>query len=114
MKENNCSPSGTKIEDTGFGYTLSVIGGKYKMIILYWLNENQPNMRFNELKRCIGTISFKTLSSTLKELEKDKLIIRKEYPQIPPKVEYCLSAKGKSLIPLLDSMCTWGNKNRMR
>lgn len=70
-------------------------------------------MRFNELKRCIGTISFKTLSSTLKDLEKDKLIIRKEYPQIPPKVEYRLSTKGKSLIPLLDKMCIWGNENRI-
>lgn len=113
MNDNTCSPSGIRIEDTGFGYTLSVIGGKYKMIILYWLNENQPSMRFNELKRCIGTISFKTLSSTLKDLEKDKLIIRKEYPQMPPKVEYRLSTKGKSLIPLLDKMCIWGNENRI-
>lgn len=61
IKENNCSLSGIKIENTGFDYTLSVIGGKYKMIILYWLNENTPTMHFNELKRCIGTISFKTL-----------------------------------------------------
>lgn len=114
MLKNTCTPTGTKIENTGFGYTLSLIGGKYKMIILYWLNENQPVMRFNELKRCISTISFKTLSTTLKELEKDQLIIRKEYPKIPPKVEYRLSVRGKSLIPLLDMMCHWGNNNRIK
>lgn len=114
MKKSTCSPTGIDIKDTGFGYTLSLIGGKYKMIILYWLNENQPVMRFNELKRCIGTISFKTLSNTLKELEKDNLIIRKEYPQIPPKVEYSLSNKGKSLMPVLDKMCRWGNQHKLK
>lgn len=113
MPHNDCSPTNTKIEDTYFGYTLSLIGGKYKMIILYWLNENQSMLRFNELKRCIGTISFKTLSTTLKELEKDQLVIRKEYPQIPPKVEYHLSQRGKSLIPVLDMMCTWGKNNKI-
>ncbi|MED1738936.1 helix-turn-helix domain-containing protein [Bacillus swezeyi] len=82
---------------------MSLIGGKYKMIILCWLSENKV-MRFNELKRCIGTISFKTLSVMLKELEEDGLIIRKEFPQIPPKVEYSLSERGCSLIPLLDIM----------
>ena len=66
-------------------------------------------IRFNELKRCIETISFRTLSLTLKELENDGLIIRDEYPQIPPKVEYSLSERGKSLIPVLDMMCEWGN-----
>lgn len=114
MKKSTCSPTSIDIKDTGFGYTLSLIGGKYKMIILYWLNENQPVMRFNELKRCIGTISFKTLSNTLKELEKDNLIIRKEYPQIPPKVEYSLSNKGKSLMPVLDKMCRWGNQHKLK
>lgn len=73
------------------------------MIILCWLSENKV-MRFNELKRCIGTISFKTLSVMLKELEEDGLIIRKEFPQIPPKVEYSLPERGCSLIPLLDIM----------
>lgn len=112
MPENICSPTGTQLEDTNFGYTLSLVSGKYKMIVMYWLNENKPVMRFNELKRCIGTISFKTLSSTLKELGQDHLVIRKEYPQIPPKVEYSLSKKGESLIPILDMMCLWGAQNR--
>ena len=59
------------------------------------------------------TISHKTLSLNLKELEGDGLVLREEYPQIPPKVEYRLSPRGESLIPILDAMCTWGEKNRI-
>ena len=77
-------------EDTGFSYTLSLINGKYKMVILYCLMEFGV-VRYSELKRYIRTISHKTLSLSLKELEKDRLIIRTEYPQIPPKVEYAQS-----------------------
>ena len=70
-------------EDTGFSYTLSLISGKYKMVILYCLMEFKV-VRYNELKRYIKTISHKTLSSSLKELERDGLINRNESPQIPP------------------------------
>jgi len=97
--------------DSGFSYTLSLINGKYKMVILYCLS-GQPAVRYNQIKRYIGTISHKTLSHSLKELEADELIIRKEYPQIPPKVEYSLSSRGKSLIPILDALCIWGEENR--
>lgn len=76
-------------EDTGFSYTLSLISGKYKMVILYCLMEYQP-VRFNELQRYLKKISDKTLSQNLKELENDDLIHREVYPQIPPKVEYSL------------------------
>ena len=69
-------------EDTGFAYTLSLISGKHKMVILYCLMEFET-VRFNELKRYLKTISDKTLSTNLKELEADKLIVRTEYPQIP-------------------------------
>ncbi|EJD6082928.1 MULTISPECIES: winged helix-turn-helix transcriptional regulator [Providencia] len=105
-----CALSGINPQETGFGYTLSVINGKYKMIILYWLAQHKEVIRFNELQRCIGTITYKTLSSTLKELEKDGLVFREEYPQIPPKVEYSLTPRGKTLIPVLNMMCEWGNK----
>ena len=81
-------------EDTGFAYTLSLISGKHKMVILY-------------------CISDKTLSTNLKELEADKLIVRTEYPQIPPKVEYTLSERGKSLMTVLDQLCVWGEENRL-
>ena len=99
-------------EETGFSYTLSLISGKYKMVILYCLMEFEI-VRYNELKRYIGTISHKTLSTSLKELEKDQLINRKEYPQIPPKVEYSLSERGKSMMEILDQLCIWGEKNRI-
>ena len=98
-------------EDTGFSYTLSLISGRHKMVILYCLMEFEV-VRFNELKRYLKNISDKTLSNTLKELEADRLIIRKEYPQIPPKVEYSLSDRGKSLMDVLDQLCIWGESNR--
>lgn len=96
-----------KITDTPFGFTLSLISGKWKMVILYLLAENGI-IRFNELRRLIGAVAFKTLSAQLKELESDGLILRKEYPQVPPRVEYSLSEKGKTLIPVLEAMCDWG------
>lgn len=99
-------------EETGFSYTLSLISGKHKMVILYCLMEYET-VRFNELKRYIKNISDKTLSMNLKELEKDCLIIRKEYPQIPPKVEYSLSDRGRSLMKVLDQLCVWGENNRI-
>ena len=102
----------SNFEETGFSYTLSLISGKYKMVILYCLMEFEI-VRYNELKRYIGTISHKTLSTSLKELEKDQLINRKEYPQIPPKVEYSLSERGKSLMTVLDQLCIWGEENRL-
>lgn len=95
------------IQDTPFGYTLSVIGGKWKMVIMYLLAENQP-VRFNDLKRQIGAITYKTLSSQLKELEADGMVIRKEYPQVPPKVEYSLTDKAETLLPVLEGLCEWG------
>lgn len=98
-------------EDTGFCYTLSLISGKYKMVILYCLMEF-GTVRFNELRRYLKNISDKTLSMNLKELEADELIIRKEYPQIPPKVEYTLSKRGRSLMTVLDQLCVWGEENR--
>lgn len=98
-------------EETGFNYTLSLISGKYKMIILYCLMEFEI-VRFNELQRYLKRISDKTLSQNLKELEADGLVIRTVYPQIPPKVEYSLSDKGKSLMKVLDQLCIWGEEHR--
>ena len=100
------------LEQTGFHYTMSLIQGKYKMFILYTLMDFGV-VRFNEMKRYIRGISFKTLSATLKELEADGLVHREEYPQIPPKVEYSLTERGRSLIPILDGMCEWGDQNRL-
>ena len=91
---------------------MSLIQGKYKMFILYTLMEFEV-VRFNEMQRYIGGITYKTLSATLKQLEADGLIHRKEYPQIPPKVEYSLTDRGRSLIPILDQMCEWGDQNKV-
>lgn len=99
-------------EDTGFSYTMSLISGKHKMVILYCLMEYKV-VRFNELKRYLKNISDKTLSTNSKELESDRLIIRTEYPQIPPKVEYSLSDRGESLMDVLDQLCIWGEKNKL-
>ena len=108
---NRCI-SDEHFENTGMNYTLSLISGKYKIRILYALMEFKV-VRFNEMKRYIGGISYKSLSQTLKELERDDLINRKEYLQIPPKVEYSLTDRGKSLIPILDSLCDWGDNHKI-
>lgn len=99
------------IYQTGYSYTLSLISGKYKPIILYCLMEYEP-VRFNEMQRYLKNVADKTLSQNLKELENDGLIIRTVYPQIPPKVEYTLTEKGHSLVEVLDKLCDWGNDNR--
>jgi DNA-binding HxlR family transcriptional regulator len=99
------------MRDTGLGYALSVINGKYKMIILFSLYQ-YGIIRFNELHRMIKPISIRTLSVTLKQMESDGLINRKEFPQVPPKVEYSLADKGKSLIPILQLLCSWGSENK--
>ena len=99
------------LEQTGFHYTMSLIQGKYKMFILYTLMDFGV-VRFNEMKRYIRGTSYKTLSATLKELEADGLVHREEYPQIPPKVEYSLTERGRSLVPILDQMCAWGEEHR--
>lgn len=98
-------------EETGFSYTLPLISGKYKMIILYCLMEFKT-VRFNELQRYLRKISDKTLSQNLKELEKDGLVQRKAYLVIPPKVEYSLTKKGESLMQVLDQLCIWGEEHR--
>lgn len=98
------------LSNSPFSYTLSIIGGKWKMSILYVLSD-YPCIRFNELQRKLQTITYKTLSVQLKELQADGLIDRKEYPQIPPKVEYRLSEKGKTIMPILDAICSWGYEN---
>jgi len=98
---------------TGYSYTLSLIAGKYKPIILYCLMEYEP-VRFNEMQRYLGRIADKTLSMSLKELERDGLVSRKMYPEIPPKVEYTLTERGHSLVRVLDPLCTWGMENRPR
>ena len=100
-----------RFSDTGYSYTLSLISGKYKPIILYCLMEYEP-VRFKEMQRYLGRIADKTLSASLKELEADGLIHREMYPEIPPRVEYTLTERGHSLVAVLDKLCDWGMENR--
>lgn len=111
MEHGSCVPQGTEIVRTGFHYTLSLIGGKYKMAILYLLAEHGV-LRHNAIHRLIEGIPYKTLAVMLKELAADGLVARKEYPQVPPKVEYSLTECGRSLTPILHSMCDWGERHR--
>lgn len=86
--------------------TIDLIGGKYKAIILWHLIEDKK--RFSELKRLIPKATEKMLAQQLRDLEADGLVIRTVYPVVPPKVEYSLSDFGKTIVPVLDSMCSWG------
>ena len=88
--------------------TLRLIGGKYKAVILWHLIENQK--RFSELKRLLPKATEKMLTQQLRDLENDGLIIRTVYPVVPPKVEYSLSGFGRSIIPVLNAMCNWGEE----
>ncbi|KOR89350.1 winged helix-turn-helix transcriptional regulator [Paenibacillus solani] len=92
---------------TPFDYTLTVLGGKWKMKIMYQI-ACQKVLRYGELKRSILGITHKVLSSQLKELEESGIIKRVEYSQTPLKVEYSLTPKGKTLMPILEDMCKWG------
>jgi DNA-binding HxlR family transcriptional regulator len=85
---------------------LTVIGGKWKPLILYKLNGS--NKRFGQLDATIPGISRKVLTSQLNELLRDRLIERRAYPESPPRVEYSLTKKGKELIPIFGSIATWG------
>ena len=96
-----------RFSDTGYSYTLSLIAGKYKPVILYCLMEYEP-VRFNEMQRYLGRVADKTLSQNLKELERDGLIRRKMYPEVPPRVEYALSDLGASMRPIMGAMEAWG------
>ncbi|KAB2494235.1 winged helix-turn-helix transcriptional regulator [Priestia endophytica] len=110
----NVADSNKKISDNQepfFGYTLSIISGKWKLLIIYHLSKNGA-VRYNELQRMIGKVTYRTLSSTLKGMESDGLVHREEYPQIPPKVEYSLTEKGQTLWPIIQEMCHWGEHNQ--
>ena len=100
-----------RFSDTGYSYTLSLISGKYKPVILYCLMEYEP-VRFNQMQRYLGRVADKTLSQNLKELERDGLIRRKMYPEVPPRVEYSLTERGSSHVQVLDRLCDWGLEHR--
>lgn len=86
--------------------TINLIGGKYKAVILWHLMEK--TLRYSELHKLVPKATDKMLAQQLRELERDGLINRKVYPVVPPKTEYSLTDFGKTLTPLLDKLCDWG------
>ena len=97
-----------KIPDCPVEMTLQLIGDKWKVLIIRDLLTGTK--RFNELMRSVNGITQKVLTSHLRAMEKDGLVTRTVYPEVPPKVEYTLTGTGYSLKPILDSMYTWGNE----
>lgn len=91
--------------------TLTIIGGKWKMLIMWHLGK-EGTKRFGELKSMMPGITQRMLVSQLRELEEDQIVHRKVYPVVPPKVEYSLTEQGRSLMPILESLDEWG-KNYM-
>lgn len=107
MKNNSENPE--YIQNCGVEYAFRRIGGKYKARILWHLNAKTV-LRYGELSRTLPDISTKMLTQTLRELEEDKLITRKMFHEVPPKVEYSLSGTGRELIPFIAHLHNWGKK----
>jgi DNA-binding HxlR family transcriptional regulator len=91
-------------------FSLSIIGGKWKMPILWLIKDNSK--RYGELKKLLSGVTHKMLTLQLRELERDEIISRKVYPEVPPKVEYDLTLLGKSVIPIIDLLREWGEEYR--
>ena len=89
---------------------LEIIGGKYKVAILYYLRESV--LRFGELRRLMPITTKRMLTKQLRELERDGMIDRKVFRQVPPRVDYSLTKEVKSIVPILEDLCEWG-KRRM-
>jgi len=99
------------VENCGMFYTLSVIGGRWKVGILATLLDNEI-LRYSEIKSNLPNITERMLIKQLKELQTDGLIIRTDYREVPPRVEYSISEKGKSLEGVLVTLRHWGKENR--
>ena len=89
--------------------SMAILGTKWKPIIIYALRERKA--RFGQLYTIVGSISKKVLTTTLKELEKDGILLREEFKEVPPKVEYSLTEKGKALIPIMLQLTDWDKKH---
>ena len=87
-------------------YAMDVFGGKWKSRVICLLNEKGV-MRYSELKKRLSNVTDTVLASALKEMQESELVLRTQYSEIPPRVEYSLTKKGKSVVPLLGSMCKW-------
>lgn len=96
-----------KYSDCPIHRSMAILGSKWKPIIIYALRERTA--RFGQLHATIGSISKKVLTDTLKELEADGILLREEFKELPPRVEYCLTDKGRALIPIMRDLVQWDN-----
>ncbi len=96
--------------DCPMGTAISLLGGKWKLPLLYNLGER--TMRFSELKKALPGVTQKMLTQQLREMESDGLISRKVYAEVPPKVEYSITPIARKLEPILELMCSWGVEYR--
>ena len=109
MKEKNIEKKSIEVFECPVTYTMSMIGGKWKPIILYLISKGAN--RFGILQRGIDGISKQMLTKQLREMEDDGILNREIFAEIPPRVEYSISEKGRSLFPIIDAMRSWGELN---
>jgi DNA-binding HxlR family transcriptional regulator len=103
-------PETMDLEECSVRAALDVIGGKWKPVITWYLMEGTK--RFGELRKCMPDATQKMLTQQLRELERDNIVHRKVYKEVPPRVEYSLTLHGRSLRPVLTALCKWGAKHR--
>jgi len=109
VEEKNLEKKSSEVSECPVTYTMRMIGGKWKPIILYLISKGVN--RFGVLQRGIEGISKQMLTKQLREMEDDGILHREIFAEIPPRVEYSISEKGKSLFPIIDAMRTWGESN---
>lgn len=107
----NSTPNHDTHDCTPVRLTLDIIGGKWKVLILYHLRGQ--TRRFNQLQRLLDGVTQRMLTLQLRELEKDGIVHRQVYQQVPPKVEYSLTPLGKTLLPVIELMYEWGERYAM-
>lgn len=88
---------------------LNVIGGKWNVIVLYWLATG--TRRFSDLQRLMPAVTHKVLTASLRQLEQNGLVLRAVYPEVPPRVEYMLSEHGRSVVPVVEAIRQWGHEH---
>lgn len=110
MKKNNDLPKELDYDNCPIGSAIALIGGKWKLPVMYNLREGKK--RFNELRRLLPGVTQKMLTHQLRELENDGLIARKVYAEVPPKVEYTLTLSARKLKPILALLCEWGLEHK--
>ena len=95
--------------DNGVDYALDILGGKWKIPILWYLSER--TLRFTELRRSLGKVTDKMLTQQLRDLEEDGFVTRTVYPVVPPKVEYTITPKGEAVLPIIRQICDWAKRS---